>query len=195
MLFRSRIRGALYDVNNQAGTNGQVLITTGSGIDWVDGAPSNAITGLTFQDEGVQQGAPGSVTVVNFVGSGNTIQQTSGTSLTTNLITPLYTGTWNLYGQIPVQRNSARPIQKVVSKTNSNEGLLSVEGDILLPGSTTTTGVVSMPKNTEVLIGGHAMMLVGYDKSNFIVRNSWGDKWGDGGYCYVPYNYLTDRSE
>ena len=60
--------------------------------------------------------------------------------------------------------------------------------------ATTTTGVVSMPKNTEVLIGGHAMMLVGYDKSNFIVRNSWGDKWGDSGYCYVPYDYLTDSN-
>jgi hypothetical protein len=31
-----RLTGALYDVNNQAGTSGQVLTTTGSGVDWVD---------------------------------------------------------------------------------------------------------------------------------------------------------------
>ncbi len=26
----------------------------------------------------------------------------------------------------------------------------------------------------------------------FICRNSWGTSWGDGGYCYVPYAFLTD---
>jgi len=31
-----RLTGALYDVNNSAGTSGQILSTTGSGTDWVD---------------------------------------------------------------------------------------------------------------------------------------------------------------
>jgi len=31
-----RLTGALHDANNEEGTNGQVLSTTGSGIDWVD---------------------------------------------------------------------------------------------------------------------------------------------------------------
>jgi C1A family cysteine protease len=26
----------------------------------------------------------------------------------------------------------------------------------------------------------------------FIVRNSWGVKWGKKGYCFMPYAYLTD---
>jgi hypothetical protein len=40
--------------------------------------------------------------------------------------------------------------------------------------------------------GGHAMLIVGYDlaKKHFVVRNSWGDDWGDGGYCYVTADYL-----
>ena len=35
---------------------------------------------------------------------------------------------------------------------------------------------------------------VGYDDSirRFIVQNSWGDKWGVGGYFYIPYDYLTN---
>jgi hypothetical protein len=31
-----RLTGALYDVNNQAGSSNQILSTTGSGVDWVD---------------------------------------------------------------------------------------------------------------------------------------------------------------
>lgn len=42
--------------------------------------------------------------------------------------------------------------------------------------------------------GGHAMLCVGYsDKDQvFVVRNSWGPKWGDRGYCYIPYEYLAN---
>lgn len=38
------------------------------------------------------------------------------------------------------------------------------------------------------------MLAVGYDdsKQSFIVRNSWGNKWGIKGYCEMPYGYLTD---
>jgi len=32
--------------------------------------------------------------------------------------------------------------------------------------------------------GGHAVALVGYRKSGFIVRNSWGTAWGDKGFAY-----------
>ncbi|CAF1322620.1 unnamed protein product [Didymodactylos carnosus] len=40
----------------------------------------------------------------------------------------------------------------------------------------------------------HAMLAVGYsDRSRcFIVRNSYGDKWGDNGYCYIPYDYMSN---
>jgi hypothetical protein len=46
-------------------------------------------------------------------------------------------------------------------------------------------------KNTEndKFMGGHAMTVVGYDDDNkyFIIRNSWGENWGDKGYCYYKY--------
>lgn len=54
------------------------------------------------------------------------------------------------------------------------------------------TGQVPMPDATEATVGGHAMLIVGYDAGHFIVRNSWGEGWGDKGYCYIPYAYLTN---
>jgi C1A family cysteine protease len=58
------------------------------------------------------------------------------------------------------------------------------------------TGVVRMPKPGEQVLGGHAVMAVGYDdsKRRFIVRNSWGTVWGINGYFTMPYDYLTDRN-
>lgn len=56
------------------------------------------------------------------------------------------------------------------------------------------TGEVPLPPRGEQLIGGHAVLAVGYDDAiqSFIVRNSWGPKWGLKGYCLMPYGYLAD---
>jgi C1A family cysteine protease len=46
----------------------------------------------------------------------------------------------------------------------------------------------------EVYVGGNATMVLGYDDKNrmFLVRNSWSPKWGIDGYCWIPYDYLTN---
>ncbi len=36
-------------------------------------------------------------------------------------------------------------------------------------------------------IGGHAFALVGYNEIGFLVQNSWGKKWGKGGFATLPY--------
>lgn len=43
--------------------------------------------------------------------------------------------------------------------------------------------------------GGHAMVVVGYSKyfEQFVVRNSWGTGWGDGGYCIIPFSWFDDK--
>ena len=58
------------------------------------------------------------------------------------------------------------------------------------------TGIVPMPKPDEKVMGGHAVVGVGYDDSQkrFIVRNSWSDGWGMKGYFTIPYDYLANRN-
>lgn len=58
--------------------------------------------------------------------------------------------------------------------------------------ATAGTGVVTMPTHDEQQVGGHCMVIVGYDDTHkhWIVDNSWGPAWGDKGSCYIPYPYL-----
>jgi len=58
------------------------------------------------------------------------------------------------------------------------------------------TGHASLPKSGEASIGGSAVMCVGYNdvKQWFIVRNSWGPKWGMKGYFTLPYSYLISAN-
>jgi C1A family cysteine protease len=55
------------------------------------------------------------------------------------------------------------------------------------------TGVAPMPGLGEVVRGNHAVLAVGYDDARqwFILRNSWGARWGMGGYFTLPYAYLA----
>ncbi len=41
----------------------------------------------------------------------------------------------------------------------------------------------------QTVRGGHAVALVGYTATSFIVRNSWGTGWGDKGYGYASWSY------
>src|SRR5437899_1698937 len=50
------------------------------------------------------------------------------------------------------------------------------------------SGVLDMPGLGEQAVGGHAVLAVGYDDGTrrFIVRNSWGTRWGQRGYFTMP---------
>ncbi len=56
------------------------------------------------------------------------------------------------------------------------------------------SGVVPMPAANQAPIGGHAVLIVGYDtpSQRFIVRNSWGADWGQKGYFTIPFRYVLN---
>lgn len=57
------------------------------------------------------------------------------------------------------------------------------------------TGVIPMPSGRDKAVGGHCVILTGWDdnKRLFQIMNSWSDKWGDSGFGYLSYDYiLTD---
>src|SRR3989442_5412433 len=42
--------------------------------------------------------------------------------------------------------------------------------------------------------GGHAFAIVGYDEQGFLVQNSWGGKWGDGGFATLTYEDWNEHA-
>ena len=54
------------------------------------------------------------------------------------------------------------------------------------------SGEMPMPFRGEEIMGGHAVVAVGYDdeKQAFLIRNSWGTDWGQQGHFWMPYDYF-----
>ncbi|MGZ4846424.1 MAG: C1 family peptidase [Halobacteriota archaeon] len=65
-------------------------------------------------------------------------------------------------------------------------------------------GRIPVPCPREEVAGGHAIVAVGYDDNMkiknscdqeatgaLLIRNSWGTEWGDKGYGWLPYDYVT----
>ncbi|HET9342905.1 MAG TPA: C1 family peptidase [Candidatus Eremiobacteraceae bacterium] len=83
-------------------------------------------------------------------------------------------------------------------KTCLAEGFPFVFGftvyDAFESAAVAANGVLDLPGPDEHVIGGHAVLAVGYDEASqrVRVRNSWGAGWGQAGYFTMPYAYITD---
>lgn len=62
----------------------------------------------------------------------------------------------------------------------------------------TTNGWIDVPGPYETILHNHAILIAGFVEDAsvagggyFIFRNSWGGTWGDGGYGYLPFDYVT----
>jgi C1A family cysteine protease len=58
-------------------------------------------------------------------------------------------------------------------------------------------GLIPMPDiKKEKQLGGHALLLIGFhdDSKTFKFQNSWGTSWGDKGFGYIPYDYVTNKN-
>jgi C1A family cysteine protease len=69
-----------------------------------------------------------------------------------------------------------------------------------------STGRIPYPAANDAVEGGHAIVAVGYDdslevkhpngsstKGALLIRNSWGTSWGEAGYGWLPYKYVTSK--
>jgi C1A family cysteine protease len=95
--------------------------------------------------------------------------------------------------------------QRIVSDLNQMKGCLAAGFPFVFgftvyqsfeSSEVSTSGECAMPQPGESVIGGHAVVAVGYDEADqrFIVRNSWGTGWGLAGYFTMPYAYLAQSS-
>ena len=92
-------------------------------------------------------------------------------------------------------------------KTNLAAGLPAMFGFTVYSSYTQagTTGKIPFPTPKEKIVGGHAIVAVGYDDKMkikntnqgatettgaFLIRNSWGTGWGAAGYGWLPYQYV-----
>jgi C1A family cysteine protease len=69
---------------------------------------------------------------------------------------------------------------------------LNVAGSDWSDGSGVIDVQVDSNGNPAGAYGGHAMLLVGYNRTQnyFVVKNSWGADWGHDGYAHISYEYL-----
>jgi C1A family cysteine protease len=89
------------------------------------------------------------------------------------------------------QLNSLRDVKlALIANGPVVAGITVYEG--MEGAETAKSGVVPLPRKNESVIGGHAIVIVGYDDTKKLVKfaNSWGKGWGDKGFGYLPYEYL-----
>lgn len=71
---------------------------------------------------------------------------------------------------------------------------MPIMGGFYLADSGDDLGVFRTPKSFKEVVGGHAMLIVGYDrhKRMFHVMNSWGAEWGVNGFGQLSFDFVKE---
>ncbi len=102
---------------------------------------------------------------------------------------------------------TAKPDLLTAIKTHLAAGLPPMFGFTVYSSYTQaeSTRKIPFPTSGDKIVGGHAVVAVGYDdsiktkntnagaaetKGALLIRNSWGTGWGNGGYGFLPYDYV-----
>ena len=81
--------------------------------------------------------------------------------------------------------------QDIIDALHSNHPV--VFGTMISDRFQKTSNRTPIPRPTagDQLLGGHAMIIVGYLGGRFLVKNSWGAHWGSQGFCLMTPEYIT----
>ena len=125
----------------------------------------------------------------------------------------------NIYTQKPSEEAyQDAESRRLISAKNVNRKIFDVKSALangypvaasftLCPSfNDTSNGYIPMPSEQEIAkmydentskdkYFRHVMVIIGFsdELQMFVVRNSWGDNWGDNGYCYIPYPYVENE--
>jgi hypothetical protein len=74
----------------------------------------------------------------------------------------------------------------------AEQGFVTVAVDITDSWFDARMGKIQLPKQDNTIAGAHCVLLCGYNDNEkiFNFANSWGEKWGDRGFGYLPYQYI-----
>ena len=50
--------------------------------------------------------------------------------------------------------------------------------------------IIGVPPAGSSMLGGHAVLIVGYDSDGFLIVNSQGTRWGEGGFAHLTYDFV-----
>lgn len=90
------------------------------------------------------------------------------------------------------------PLDKIDSYLLNEKKPVLVNIWLYQNGLNMTTGEVTIPeKGKEILMGGHVVVLTGYDSATetFTFKNSWSNQWGTNGFGTIPKAYLLKHFE
>lgn len=105
---------------------------------------------------------------------------------TAHFFTPTYGGTGVL------RADNTNLLESFIKAGHDIVYGLNVAGNDWNDGSGVIDVQVDGSGNPAPSVGGHAMLIVGYNRAGnyFIVKNSWGTDWGHDGYAHISYEYL-----